>query len=218
MHLPLTLARSDWPTEETWASPLHSPALIGGVRCLCVLRLTENMTELKYKRKPNTQSSTSQHRGKQRKAEESCNTSKKREKPTLFRKKNEHKSFCMGRDTQQWAEQSVHTHTQRESRQTEAARKIQQIEKTWELLLCVVWVEFHFSIEKNPLRAKNKVLYECEGELVNKGCGVKVLYLLRVEKALYYSINLLTWHSWKENRMYVKNLAALCRFSCGEGV
>lgn len=122
-----------------------------------------------------------------------------------------------GHSTVSWAI-SAHTRTQRESRQTEAARKIQQIEKTWELLLCVVWVEFHFSIEKNPLRAKNKVLYECEGELVNKGCGVKVLYLLRVEKALYYSINLLTWHSWKENRMYVKNLAALCRFSCGEGV
>lgn len=121
----------------------------------------------------------------------------------------------MGRDTQQWAEQSVHTHKNRESRQTEAARKI---EKTWELLLCVVWVEFHFSIEKKSLRAKKKVLYECEGELVNKGFSVKVLYLLRVEKALYYSINLLTWDSWKENRMYVKNLAALCRFSCGEGV
>lgn len=212
MHLPLTLARSDWPTEETWASPLHSPALIGGVRCLCVLRLTENMTELKYKRKPNTRSSTSQHRGK-------LQYEQKERKTHTFQKKEWTQKLLhgQGHSTVSWAI-SAHTRTQRESRQTEAARKIQQIEKTWELLLCVVWVEFHFSIEKNPLRAKNKVLYECEGELVNKGCGVKVLYLLRVEKALYYSINLLTWHSWKENRMYVKNLAALCRFSCGEGV
>lgn len=162
------------------------------------------------------QVSTEESRGKQRKAAIRA----KREKNPHFSEKrmNTKASAWAGTLNSELSNQCTHTRTQRESRQTEAARKIQQIEKTWELLLCVVWVEFHFSIEKNPLRAKNKVLYECEGELVNKGCGVKVLYLLRVEKALYYSINLLTWHSWKENRMYVKNLAALCRFSCGEGV
>lgn len=69
------------------------------------------MTELKYKRKPNTRSSTSQHRGKQRKA---AIRAKREKKPHFSEKRmNTKASAWAGTLNSELSNQCTHTHTER---------------------------------------------------------------------------------------------------------